>query len=310
MTLEAPTAKPPRWWIAALLNLFGGFGAGYLYARQPKRALIAAASTVLILAVLWHGLGGWLAEPWIAVIVLGSWLLLTITFVVDGALVTRRSSAGRTWYNRWWIYLAVILASGGLAAVLDFKRSVRPFTMPAASMEPTLRVGEHFFVDMRAFELREPKRGDVVIFELPRDRATFFLKRVVGLPGDEIQVKDSILHLNGKAVPTEVVGQYSYAGSGAGEAKQQALLKREALGPARSAVVLDTTANGLFDNTPLFKVPAGHYFMLGDNRDNSTDSREQSSRFGVGYVPRTNIIGKISWIYWSGDWSRIGTKID
>ena len=74
--------------------------------------------------------------------------------------------------------------------------------------------------------------------------------------------------------------------------------------------MLDLIANGPYDNTPVFKVPADHYFTLGDSRDNSTDSRDQSPRFGVGYIPRANILGKFAWIFWSDDLSRIGTRID
>ena len=177
-------------------------------------------------------------------------------------------------------------------------------------MEPTLRPGDRFIVNMRAYDAGNPARGDVVVFALPRDRSVIFVKRVVGLPGDEVQVKGGILHLNGTALPSETVGEYAPTTAQGQPPGRPSKLIREALASGRSAVVLDTWPNGHYDNAGPFKVPAGHYFMLGDNRDNSTDSRDQSPRYGVGYVPRANILGRISWVYWSSDWSRIGARVN
>lgn len=311
MTANTVAARPQRWWAAALFNLLSWLGVGYLYVRHPGRALIATALNILLLAALWHGLDGLFAVPAIMIALMVIWTLLAIVFAVDGARLAKHANASPArWYNRWWVYLALIAGGLALALVVDIKDSIRSFVIPAASMEPTLRVGERFFVDMRAYERRGPARGDVVIFLLPRDRSVTYVKRVVGLPGDEVQVKGGALYLNGAALPTEAVGEYVHTAPGGAGPIRSGKLIRETIGPGRSAVVIDTIDSSAYDNTTTFKVPADQYFMLGDNRDNSLDSREQSARFGVGYVPRANILGKPAWIYWSAEWSRIGTRID
>ena len=302
--------KPPRWWIAALLNFVGGLGVGYLYVRRPWRALTFSALCLALLVILWHGLGGLLAEPWIVIAVVATLIVVALAALIDAARLARHATLTPQWYNRWWVYLALIAASVVSTIPFDIDRSVRSLYTPAGSMEPALRPGDRFIVNMRAYDAGNPARGDVVVFVLPRDRSVIFVKRVVGLPGDEVQVKGGILHLNGTALPTETAGEYAPTTAQGQPPGRPGKLIREALAPGRSAVVLDTWPNGHYDNTVVFKVPAGHYFMLGDNPDNSTDSRDQSPRYGVGYVPRANIRGKVTWVYWSSDWSRIGTRVN
>jgi len=277
------------------------------------RALIAAATGFLTIFILWDGLDGWLAKPWIVFAVLASSLLLVFAFLIDAALIARRSRGyAIRWYNRWWVYLAALVAGVALASAFDVRRSVRSFVMPAASMEPTLHVGEYFITNMRAFDDHEPERGDVVVFKLPRDPSILYVKRVVGLPGDKVQINDGILHINGEAVLTSDAGDYAYVDGGLTRKTLEAPMRREVLAKDRTALVLGYGAHPdrrLYD-TDVFEVPAANYFVLGDNRENSIDSREQSPRYGVGYVPRANIIGKIAWIFWSADRSRIGRKID
>ena len=310
MSTDPAAFTTPRWWIAALLNFAGGLGVGYLYVRRPWRALFFSALFLALLVTLWHGLGGLLAEPWVTFVAFAALTVVALTALIDAARLARQATPTPQWYNRWWIYLALVAASGVITYPFNIDRSVRSFYTPAGSMEPTLRVGDRFIVNLRAYDAGNPARGDVVVFALPRDRSVTYVKRVLGLPGDEVQVKGGILHLNGTAVPTEAAGEYApTASEGAGPDRPGKLI-REALGQGRSAVVLDTRADGYYDNTPVFKVPPGHYFMLGDNRDNSTDSRDQSARFGVGYVPRANILGKLAWVYWSSDRSRIGARIN
>jgi signal peptidase I len=189
----------------------------------------------------------------------------------------------------------------------------QPFNIPAASMAPTLLVGDYLFVSKYAYGYSrysfpfsfpqfsgrlfsvEPTRGDIVVFRLPKDDATDYIKRVVGLPGDRIQMKDGLLYINGAPVLRERLPDYASAdpcGSASGGIKRW----RETLPNGASYETLDCVDNGFYDNTNVYTVPNGSFFMLGDNRDNSTDSRVLSA---MGYIPLQNIIGRASVIFFS-----------
>ncbi len=189
----------------------------------------------------------------------------------------------------------------------------QPFNIPAASMMPTLLVGDHFFVakyaygythyslpySPRLFSGRilasEPRRGDVVVFRLPKDEKTDYVKRVIGLPGDRIQMKAGQLYINGMPVQREQLADFTGdepCGRDAAPVKRW----RETLDTGASYETLDCIDNGFYDNTNVYTVPQGHYFMLGDNRDNSTDSRTLSA---VGYIPFENIVGRVGMIFMS-----------
>src|SRR5690606_27225772 len=137
-----------------------------------------------------------------------------------------------------------------------------------------------------------PERGDVVVFKTPSDNATDFIKRVVGLPGDRIQMVDGVLNINGTPVQMEVLG------TEAGGPRGTITSYRETLPNGVAHEVLDSMVSRA-DNAEVFVVPAGHYFMMGDNRDNSLDSRFPTSQGGVGFVPFENLIGRAEIIFFS-----------
>ncbi|MDG4908578.1 signal peptidase I [Mesorhizobium sp. WSM4898] len=186
----------------------------------------------------------------------------------------------------------------------------QPFSIPSGSMRPTLLEGDYLFVTKWAYGYSryslpfgpnifsgriwgsEPKRGDVVVFKFPPDPSVDYIKRVVGLPGDKIQVKDGQLFINGTAVPREKVGQID--NPDITEVDRPVDVYRETLPNGVTYDTLDLTANSIGDNTREFDVPPGHYFMMGDNRDNSSDSR-----FTVGFVPAENLVGRANVIFFS-----------
>lgn len=193
---------------------------------------------------------------------------------------------------------------------------VEPFRIPSSSMVPTLLVGDFILVNKFAYGLRlpvvhtkflkigEPERGDVMVFRYPPDSSKDFIKRVVGLPGDEIVYRDKKLSINGKPVPLESLGIYTGPGVPAFEA---ALEFKETLGEYQHSVLVVRDRDSVNLRA---EVPPGHYFMMGDNRDNSLDSRRW------GFVPEHNLVGKAFLVWMSvdtGDWNlrvdRIGSLV-
>jgi signal peptidase I len=198
----------------------------------------------------------------------------------------------------------------------------QPFNIPSGSMIPTLLIGDYLFVSKlsygyskysfpswipRLFDGRilasEPKRGDVAVFKLPRDNDTDYIKRVIGLPGDKIQMIQGVLNINGEPVPRKRVEDFVGPASTCGpHGRGQIHVPRyvETLPSGVNYATLDCTQGSEGDNTQLFVVPEGHYFMMGDNRDNSSDSRF-SAYAGVGFVPRENLVGRADIIFFSID---------
>ncbi len=194
---------------------------------------------------------------------------------------------------------------------------VEPFRIPSGSMMPTLLIGDFILVnkftygirlpitDKKVIELGSPERGDVVVFRFPEDPSTPFIKRVVGLPGDKISYYEKVLYVNGEKVGQELIGTFSVSGSGL--AHTGASLRIEALGDRSHKILIQPGAPSLEGSKV---VPQGHYFVLGDNRDNSRDSRFW------GTVPDDHLIGKafVIWMNWDWgygiNWSRIGDSIN
>jgi signal peptidase I len=145
----------------------------------------------------------------------------------------------------------------------------------------------------------DPVRGDVVVFKWPKDNSTDYIKRVIGLPGDKIRMINGLLHINGVAVKKEIIDRKDIQ-AGAGY-RDRAVRYRETLPNGVSFVTqeLEVFGSTLGRNTPEFAVPQGHYFMMGDNRDNSSDSRIPVSEGGVGFVPFDNIEGRANIIFFS-----------
>ncbi|WP_279477914.1 signal peptidase I [Aureimonas sp. SK2] len=182
----------------------------------------------------------------------------------------------------------------------------QPFSIPSGSMMPTLLIGDYLFVSKWSYGFSkysfplspdlfdgrilgsQPDRGDIIVFRKPNEVQTDYIKRLVGLPGDRVQMRDGVLFINGQAVPKVPDGFFTT------ESGTQIPKYRETLPNGVTYDTLDAEPNSVGDNTREFVVPADHYFMMGDNRDNSLDSR-----FDVGYVPFENLVGKAQVIFFS-----------
>jgi signal peptidase I len=198
-----------------------------------------------------------------------------------------------------------------IIAVLIRTLLVQPFNIPSGSMKATLLVGDYLFVSKYSYGYThfsipfspplfsgrifgsQPERGDVVVFRLPSDTSTDYIKRVIGLPGDKIQVIDGVVNINGQPIKREKVDDFVEVEEGV--RGQPVKRWKETLPNGVSYYTLDLVDNGPADNTQVYTVPPGEYFMMGDNRDNSTDSRFSQ----VGPVPFENLIGKAQLIFFS-----------
>ena len=205
------------------------------------------------------------------------------------------------------VVYAVLIALG--VRTLAFE----PFNIPSESMLPTLLVGDYLFVAKYSYGYsrhslpfsdrlptingrlfsRPPRRGDVAVFKLPRDDSTDYIKRIIGLPGDRVAVRGGILYINDEPVQRQRVEDFYYR---EGYPIPQF---RETLANGVSYKTLDLTPTGPHDNTRVFAIPPGHYFVMGDNRDNSLDSRVDRRRSGVGLVPEDNLVGRAEFLFFS-----------
>ncbi len=195
---------------------------------------------------------------------------------------------------------------------------VEPFRIPSGSMMPTLLVGDFILVNKftygvrlpvagsKILDLGEPERGDVVVFRYPKDPSLDYIKRVVGLPGDRVGYFDKTIYINGKPVAQEETGRY--VGIGSGFESTGASLRNEKLGETEHQILIDTDQRAREGE---IVVPEGEYFVMGDNRDRSNDSRFW------GTVPEDHLVGKafMIWMNWDSSaggitWERIGSSID
>ncbi|OKL43675.1 signal peptidase I [Pseudovibrio exalbescens] len=221
-----------------------------------------------------------------------------------------------------------VIAQALLLALIVRTFLFQPFNIPSGSMKDTLLIGDYLFVSKYSYGYSqysfpfglapisgriwdaEPKLGDVAVFKLPTDNSTDYIKRVVGLPGDEIQMIDGVLHINGIPVKRERIDDFIETDRFGNTRRVPRYL--ETLPNGVTYQTLDLTENGANDNTGIYKVPEGHYFMMGDNRDNSADSRVLDA---VGYVPYENFVGRAeiiffsieegtpAWMVWTWPWS-------
>jgi signal peptidase I len=280
------TNKPRRPWIAALLTLLT-MGLGHLYSGSPKRGLFLFAITKILLIV--YAVSALIITPNLAALVfaLVGGLAFTIFCVIDAVLIARRNKENYELmkYNRWFVYVGYVVVLSFLVSTLvstGVKASlIQAYKIPSGAMIPTLLIGDHFLVNKLIYKTAEPKRGDIIIFPYPEDPSRAFVKRLIAVEGDVIEIRDKRVYINGK----------------------------EQSEPYK--INTDTSSfRDQRDNFGPVTIPPGKLFFMGDNRDQSYDSRFW------GYVPRDTIEGKVMSLYWSWDkvnhevrWDRIGKHV-
>jgi signal peptidase I len=250
-------------------------------------------------------------------------LLLTLTGVVwalDAAWLRKRRPADA---QPWWVEYSISFFPVILIVFLLRSFLVEPFKIPSGSMIPTLLVGDFILVNkftygirlpvanVKLVELGSPQRGDVMVFRFPEDPSLDYIKRVVGLPGDRIEYRNKRLRINGQLVPTRQIEDYLSK-----ERMQYSRHYLETLNGTEHAIIVEEDAPAFVPHARAFPhvgncnynmsglactVPPGHYFVMGDNRDNSSDSRVW------GFVPDGNIVGKAFFIWLNlGELGRFG----
>jgi signal peptidase I len=319
--------KPRRPWVAAILTLLTT-GLGHLYAGEAKRGLVLFGINQFLPFV--GALAFLFVTPnvFFLLLVIFVGLAFTVFCIVDAALTARRKKDAYHLksYNKWYMYVAYFIALSFLISPLvstvirtDF---VEAFKIPSGAMIPTLTIGDRLlvnkfiygpripFTDTRLFTWKEPKRGEIIVFKYPEDETKNFIKRVIGAPGDKIQINDGTLFINDQPVPLVEKG-YVRAGEespGFSAYFPKPRLFEEQVGSARYHIQYLRNQRG-YNLGPVL-VPKDAVFVMGDNRDNSQDSRVW------GFVKLNKILGRARSIYWSWDsnsgnvrWDRIGKSV-
>jgi signal peptidase I len=297
-----PSGRLSASWGALLSLLIPGLG--QVYARRWRPAVLyAAASIALSVAVVVQQQAGDPATLTPAALALFlalalATLGLNLTAAGHAYVAVRRGRAAAPpglWRSTWtWGVVLVGITAGFelLPGDLDWNA----FSVPSESMLPTLEVGDRFVTVDTPQALAALAPGDVIVFLLPRDRTTDYVKRLVALPGQTVEMRDGQLWIDGHAVAREDLGP----------AGRDARRWRLTLPNGRSYVVRKTDAGGMLDNTPPTTLGPDQLFVMGDNLDNSLDSRVPSA---VGPVPRDLVVGRAAVIFWSHDASRIGAAV-
>lgn len=293
-------------WSTALVSFFGGPFGGFLWIGSGKWAVTSlVVISAISVVVIYNGFPVLLSADLTTMATLSGiglgvlWMALVVPFA-------GRFKPGK-WYSHGAAVLVLAFLSSPLAAFVIRSFLIQSFSISSSSMAPTLQSGDYLLASKFAYGYSryslpfgllpvdgrvlgtEPQRGDVVILRPPSDPDVDYVERVVGLPGDTIQMIDGTLQINGVAVKLEDMGTFTSE-----ELTKPVKLQRETLPNGVSHSVLSITDTSVGDNTRLWTVPEGNYFVMGDNRDNSNDSR-----FRIGFVPYENLVGKAARLYWN-----------
>ena len=280
----------------ALLLSFLTIGLGQTYNGQIKRGtvLYLMGLSFLILSTS----AGLCNRPYGGLLVLVMGLAFALFVMFDAfrnAVVLKRIATKG--YNRWYFYVLIVLINS--LVILPLTKSVavplKAYRIPSGSMKPTLLIGDHFVIDKKHYKKEKLKRGDVVVFKWPRNEKKRFIQRIIGLPGNTIEIKDDALYVNHERIELKFVGTYSDRELG------RAHKYLESLGETKH-YILDVGKKS--ENFGPKFVPENAIFVMGDNRDQSLDSRYW------GFVSLDKVEGKALYIYWSKHKRRIGLSVE
>jgi len=318
-TQELTPLKKRNRWLAAFLSLLLP-GLGELYDGAAQRAVIVWAIMLAALATL---VASFRIEMPALLILLGfmsgalALVILRLVSIIQAFLMARRNDrVAPKRYQRVWVYMMILLVglatqngAVGLARAYNAcpnasgSRSSVVYSIPSESMAPALKPGEWILAEPQYFCRHEPQRGDIAVFLAPRDRTVQFVKRIVGLPGDRIQIVAGQIHLNGAPVAREWLESAIHDDSA--EMPRSVTLFTESLTDGIHYTVAIQSSEAKLENTPEIVVPDGQYFVLGDDRDRSLDSRMPE----LGPIPRELILDRPVLVLWSTNWNRIGSWV-
>ncbi|MBN2295855.1 MAG: signal peptidase I [Pirellulales bacterium] len=277
--------------VAVLLSLFCG-GLGHIYCGRLGKGVALLTITTLIgpmvIAALLLGHTDWTFPTLIISFVVAN--LIWFYAIIDAFIIARRAPRDYQLkdYNRWYLYLLFILMIfpvGTSYALLVREGVCEAFIIPSKSMHPTIHQGDRVLVDKRAYRHTPVERGDIVVFFNPNQRERRWIKRVVALPGDVVEMKEGRLFINGEQLPRDEIDKADQNGGRIFEEKNGATSYRIFMAAD------DTKADLAPQDHPKTTIPPGHCFVLGDNRRKSKDSRE------VGPIPLADIIGRAVSVY-------------
>ncbi len=302
----ASVAKKRGILLTVLATIVGGIVGGLLYIGRGHLAVAFWLLSIFAIVLIYFA--GLPEFPYGGP---GSlYYVLLIGLNLLAVLILRMHPVITRWYSNWVVAVVIGLISTFAPAILIRTFAIQPFSTPSSSMEPALNVGDYFFASKWPYGYNwassfywpasleiglsadDPERGDVVVFKLPRNTRIDYVKRVIGLPGDVVQYKNGMLFINGEQVPRKKAGKVKV-----NNGVDEGLLYRETLPGGRIIEIIETGEGSHLDTTEEFSVPEGHYFVLGDNRDNSIDSRDLS----VGFIPDENIFARAERIFWNDE---------
>jgi signal peptidase I len=301
--------------LAAFLS-FLAFGLGHIYCGRIVRGFVAGFIGAILIPVLSYGiLAGFSHVNMAALLILSLIsLLFWVAVIIDSYLIARkiRPDYELKEYNRWYVYLIfyylVISCASNITS--DAKSNlIEAFRTPTLSMFPTFEYHDRFVANKKAYKNDDPKRGDIIVFISPENRQEVYVKRVVAIAGDTVEMKDNQLFINGEKLERESQGRATYIGkdSKKEDVKVEGELFIEKNDQAKYTIFLGDTYNSkVFPvdrraDFPEKKIPKNYCFVLGDSRNLSEDSRH------FGSIPMATVKGRAEYLYWpAGDWSRFG----